>query len=453
MTRPTATLIVPVEIQVREFDPKLLLCCAAAEQGLTAYFGSQTEIHLRIEGLPRGVYVAKDVRGSKLRIFRILHSLGHRVMAWDEEGLVRYPPSHYYKTRISAPTLDLVDGFFAWGEDDAAVLEAFPGYRGTPIFQTGNPRVDLLRPEFWPVYREAARELTRRYGRYILINTNFGFSNHFLGKPTPEIRDPQSASEQDDPTWLRDLAAYRNGMFEHFQRVVPEIARAFPDTTVILRPHPSEGHDVWLEAASGCPNVQVVHEGSVMPWVFAADVVVHNGCTTAVESFLVGRPAVTYKPMQSERFDRHLPDALSHPAHDVPQLVAQIRRFVDDEPALGQTPEQNAVLGRHLAPVNGKLACDQIVEIIASAEALAKHEERNWRQRFWGLREAKLRRLEKRITNRLPGGRGTAYDRHRFPGVSEDDVNRRIRDFSGLLDRFHGVRARQTSRGIFEITA
>jgi surface carbohydrate biosynthesis protein len=374
-------------------------------------------------------------------------------VAWDEEGLVRYPPAHYYRTRISEPTLDRVDAFFAWGEDDAAVLEAFPGYRGTPIFQTGNPRVDLLRPNFWPVYREAARELERRHGRYILINTNFGFSNHFLGKPTAEIRDPQPGGEAEDPRWLADLAAYRNAMFEHFQRMVPEVARAFPERPVILRPHPSEGHDVWRRAAAGCPNVQVLHEGSVIPWVFGADVVVHNGCTTAVESFLLGRPAVAYKPMLSDDFDRHLPDALSHPAYDVPQLVEQIGRFVGDEPAPSQTPEQNAVLGRHLAAADGKLACDQIVEIVASSEALAKHEEPGLRERLWGWREARLRRLEKRLTGWLPGGKNTAYDRHRFPGVSEDDVNRRIGEFSSLLDRFHGVRARRTSRGIFEISA
>jgi hypothetical protein len=111
------------------------------------------------------------------------------------------------------------------------------------------------------------------------------------------------------------------------------------------------------------------------------------------------------------------------------------------------------VLDRHLAAVNGKLACDQIVERIASTAAQPRADAPGRRERFWGWREAKLRRLEKRVAALLPGGKGTAYDRHRFPGVSEDEVNAKIAHFSRLLDRFHGVRARQTARDVFQITS
>ncbi len=442
-----------MEIQVREFDPKLLLSCAAAEHGMTVWFGSQSELHARVEKLPRGVYVAKDVRGGKLRILKILKALGHRVVAWDEEGLVRYPPGHYYRTRISEPTLAMADMFFAWGEEDAAVVEAFPGYQGTPVVRTGNPRVDLLRPEFWSLYGSAAQKLKERFGRYILINTNFGFSNHFLGKPTAEIRPQEATPNATEQEWLKDLAEYRDRMFAHFERAVPAIGRAFPETTVILRPHPSEHHEAWRKAAADYPNVHVVHEGGVVPWIFGADVIVHNGCTTAIESFLVGRPAVTYQPMQSERFDRHLPDALSHPARDLNELEAQIRRFLGETRSPAQTPEQIAVLDRHLAVRNGTLACDQIVSQIQDGLTNGATDSTSRRERFWGWREAKVRRFQKRMRAILPGGKCRAYDGHRFPGVTEDEVNERIADFSRLLDRFHRVRARQYGDGVFQITS
>jgi len=39
--RTTASLIIPVENQVRELDPKLLLACVAAQRGFAAVIGSR----------------------------------------------------------------------------------------------------------------------------------------------------------------------------------------------------------------------------------------------------------------------------------------------------------------------------------------------------------------------------------------------------------------------------
>ncbi len=448
------SLIVPVETQVREFDPKLLFSCVAAEQGFRAFLGSQTAIHLKISTLPRGIYVAKDIRKSKVRMMRIMNDLGHRVVAWDEEGLVRYPSNHYFKTRVASEALDRTDIFFAWGQEDAATLKAFPDYKGTPVYETGNPRIDLLRREFWPIYQEAAATVNQRYGRYILINTNFGHSNHFLASQT--IRPEALSSGSDDQistNWDRDLAHYRDSMFRHFQKMVPEIARAFPDIAVVLRPHPAESHEAWIRSAEGCRNVHVVHEGSVLPWIFGADVVVHNGCTTAVEAFLVERAAVTYRPIQSDRFDRHLPDAVSYQAFDMPQLIAEVGRFVGGHSSKPQTDAQRTALDRHLAPQNGKLASDQIIDILRTSDMCSEQSNApSWTNYLNGWIEAHRRAIQKKINSLVPGSKNSrTYERHRFPDVSTSEVNNRIRQFADLLGRFHDVRASKVSDGIFRI--
>lgn len=480
------TLIIPVETQVREFDPKILFACAAAEQGYRAFVGSQTAIHLRIDTLPQGIYIAKDIRDSKVRMMRIMRDLGHRVVAWDEEGLVRYPSNHYFKTRVDPEALDRTDLFFAWGREDADTLKAYPGYKGTPVFETGNPRIDLLRKEFWPLYEDAAKAITERFGRYILINTNFGHSNHFLASQTIKLAggegldkgtelgtgtrqdngNGQDAGEAgangavkangkvaDEGNWDTDLAYYRDAMFQHFLDVIPKLARAFPDTTIILRPHPAESHEAWIKSADGCTNVKVIHEGSVVPWIFGADVMVHNGCTTAIEASLLERPAVTYRPMQSERFDRHLPDSVSYQAFDVEALIAEVSRFVGQQTDESRTEAQKAVLDHHLAVQNGRLASDQIVDILkTSSDLSAKFTTPAWTTYMNGWMKAKRRMMQKRINSYIPGSKNSlTYEKHRFPEISEDEVNRRIGRFAEMLGRFEGVRARKVSDGIFKI--
>ena len=69
-------ILLPSETQVREFDPKLLLACAVAERGIPCVIGSRIQMHSVIDRLPRGIYLAKDVRHSSARIFGIIERLG-----------------------------------------------------------------------------------------------------------------------------------------------------------------------------------------------------------------------------------------------------------------------------------------------------------------------------------------------------------------------------------------
>ena len=90
MTRPP--LIIPVENQVRELDPKLLLAAVAARRGFTSILGSHREIDFRIASFPRGLYLNKSMTDRNLKMFQIMRRLGHLILTWDEEALVHLPP-------------------------------------------------------------------------------------------------------------------------------------------------------------------------------------------------------------------------------------------------------------------------------------------------------------------------------------------------------------------------
>ena len=451
MTTTHDTILVPVETQVREFDSKLLFACVAAEKGFRAVLGSQTKIHQKADSLPRGIYLTKDARSSKVRMLNIFNSLGHEIVGWDEEGLVRYPSQQYFKLRLSAEALKRVSAWFAWGREDAEILTTFAGYPGFPIHVTGNPRFDMLRREVRPFYGDAAERLNDRFGRFLLINTNFGHSNHFLPNQTVTVETVKAKQNGDTADWEYDLSLHRDTLFARFQAMVPALAKAFADTTIILRPHPAEGHEVWQKAAAGCDNVQVIHEGSVIPWIMASDAVVHNGCTTAVEAYMLDRPAVTYKPIVSERFDRHLPDGLSSPAFNIEQLIEKV------EVARAASPDatdaaKEALLERHLAPRNGRLASDQITEIIAGSAAQRPGEAVPSKERFGAILKSRGRAAQKIANSLVPGSKNwTVYEKHRFPGVSHAEVEERITRLQGLLGRFEKVQARQVSEGIFAL--
>ena len=91
-----STLIIPVESQVRELDAKILLACVAAERGFPVIIGSRAYTHFQAASIPRGVYLAKSMRGLSDSMFKILRQLGHEIVAWEEEALVHPPADTYF---------------------------------------------------------------------------------------------------------------------------------------------------------------------------------------------------------------------------------------------------------------------------------------------------------------------------------------------------------------------
>jgi len=239
-----------------------------------------------------------------LKMFGILRRLGHRIAAWDEEGLVHFSPENYFARRLSAAALSQVSMLFAWGEENAELFRKYPQFPDVPIHVTGNPRGDLLRPELRDYWAEDTARIRERFGDFVLVNTNYAMVNAFL--PTLNLLVPGDGSSGAPemgaaavglpPDFALGLAAHKRAIFERFLELPGALGRAFPDLTIVVRPHPSEDPAPWQEAVSGCDRAHVVQEGNVVPWLLAARAQVHNGCTTAVEAFALGVPALAYQP-------------------------------------------------------------------------------------------------------------------------------------------------------------
>lgn len=460
--RPMRTLLIPAENQVRELDAKLLLACVAAERGLQPILGYRTELDFRIASFPPGVYLAKSMTRRAVKMFRIMRMLGHDIVGWDEEALVVLSAEHFHRRKLDATALDLVSRFFAWGEDNAEIFRKFAGFPDRPIHVTGNPRADLLRPELRDVYAEDAARLRARYGDFLLVNTNFHMVNGFLStlnliQPPAEpggafgIGSSGAGLSRD---FVAGYAAHKGALFERFQRLLPRLSEAFPDRPIVLRPHPTESRDAWLAAAEGHPNVTVVHEGVVIPWLMAAKALVHNGCTTAVEAFALGVPSIAFRPVRNEPYDFDLPNGLSHEADDDTGVITLLRQALTGDLGPATPHDLPRPFTAYVTGLDGRLVSDRIVDVLeAHLAAASAGGQRGIGERLKGRWLAARRAWKKRwIKARQPGHRNDPnFQRHRFPGVTPEALNERIEKLEGALGRFAGIRARAVANGIFAI--
>lgn len=454
----TRWLVVPSETRSREFDAKLLLACVAAERGLRTVVGSRTAIHLRVGLFPRAIWLAKDLFGSSLKMTRILRGLGHRVVALDEEALVWYSRERYLASRVSAPVLELTEELFAWGEANAENWRAAEGWHGQPIHVTGNARLDLMRPELRGFFDGERRALEARFGRPILVNSNFGSVNHFvqrygLHEPGSISAERRLAGSPAERAFHERLAVHRRRLFEAFLQSLPALSAAFPDRAIVVRPHPAENAETWRKASEGLPNVEVLYEGNVVPWILAAGVVVHNGCTTGIEANLLGTPVVAYRPAREDGLDLDLPNGLSSEASSEGELVERCARALAG--ALRASDEelerQARLKARHLAGLTGPLAAERIADRLA-ALAGRPLPDAPWRERLRAHVDALRRRRKKLRDAHLSGHKNSAeYTAHRFPPLSRAEVEERIARLQALTGRFARVGVRARSNGIFVI--
>jgi len=452
-----ALLILPVENQVRELDSKLLFGCFAVERGFDVILGSRAYVNYAMTKLRKGVFVAKSMRRRSALMLNIIQDLGHHVVAWDEESLVRFESEEYDNWRFSEKTFSSIDHLFAWGDDDASMFSRYRGLGQTDVHVTGNPRMDLLRKEFRGIFSDEVKKIRQRYGKFVLINTNFSFVNSFVKDLNLLIRNSSSSEMVVSRTGEGMSEQFALGMFRHQERIARSfvslmsvISSGKPETQFVLRPHPSENHDFWRNIVSGLPNVEVVHEGNVVPWILASQMLVHNGCTTAVEATLLEKPVISYQPIYSEYYDYHLPNGLSQKA-GTEQEVLQLINTIEKAEAQEVNRVDCNLLKKHLTASEGLFASERILDIVESEIFLTNGDKRVDSIRFikaWLMGTA--RTTLKKINGLRPGHRNSKlYHDHRFPKISSEELQNKVRTLDSVLHRFGFVRIKPFSENLF----
>jgi surface carbohydrate biosynthesis protein len=461
------SLIIPVENQVREFDPKLLLACIAACRGFSSVIGSRWEIDNRIASFPGSVYLSKSMTARGAKMFQIMRKVGHAVVAWDEEALVHLPPEIFFSRRLSPAGVKHVSHLFAWGQDNADLWRQYPNLAAeTPIHITGNPRGDMLRPEMRGFYAEEVAELRNTYGDFILINTNFNHVNAFYPHQNLFMPAKRSggasrfgkAAKGMSREFAEGLRAHKQALFEDFKRLIPSLAEAFPDRTIVVRPHPTENHAAYCEIAARWERVRVTNAGNVVPWLLAAKVLVHNGCTTGVEAYVMGVPAITYRPSVNEYYDNdfyRLPNSLSHQSFNFEELATTVARILAGELGAADGQKRRLLIDRHLSAQDGSLACERIVAVLEKMmEGSSELPKPPLYHRPIGRTVANGRRLLKRLLGYLPNSHNRPeFQRHRYPGISLDALAKKIGRIQQILGYGTTLRVEQLNDVLFRISA
>jgi hypothetical protein len=137
------------------------------------------------------------------------------------------------------------------------------------------------------------------------------------------------------------------------------------ETTIVLRPHPSERIETWEKAFTGLERVHVERGGSHLPWTLACDILVHTGCTTGMEAFVAGQTAISLCPGS---FQWHACLVSNQVNHTFPSHREAARFVIEHQNRRATAPDRRAnfqsVLDYHVFMPKESLAADYMIDAL-----------------------------------------------------------------------------------------
>lgn len=421
-------LYLPVETKSREFLAKLLLSVKAVEKGWIVFLGYSNTMKAVMHRFLPGVHVFASIPDHKYEKHLLPYSkLGHKMINICEESVQYVDGKDYCDRKVGIRALGLTSKFLAVGQRQANHVKEYRSVTEDQLVITGNPRFDLLRPGFRNIYLDDAERIKNRYGRFVLVNTNFAKCNPhpYYGDRLSVLKNKNYISSAEQEKIWKGLTDYKTGLMREFMEFIPELTAKF-DCKVIVRPHPSENHDVWKRWTKNHNNVFMAHEGSANEWMLAAEAVIHNGCTTGVEAFLLERPVIAYVPDPDNTFSKDIVNDVSFQVHNKQQILDVVAKVLHAG-RLDNAQERREKINKLknvIENVDGPLACDLIVEEIGKLD-VPDYSRKTLRGHF-DLSDSFIfgtKMLLRKIRHLLTGKKiKINLNQQKYPGISPGDM-------------------------------
>lgn len=327
-------LYLPIEESARELNARLPLVFSAAAQGYLVVLGDQWSMIRNLDKFVPGVVFLKGSNAVQENWAGYARENGHRVVAIDEE-VTAMADRRFVLQGVASQFLGKLDRFFVQGANQNRILQdAFPEHSDRFVV-TGNPRFDLLSPGMTTSFQPDVARIRERFGRYILVNTNFGAGNSVYGSREKFVEVCERVGyahwgNPEDRDWFEATFDFEEANMTHFEEMVRALEDRFTGHQIILRPHPSEDHSYWEKRLAGLDRVDVVFEGTAVPWILGSDILIHNTCTTGTEAMVMGVPVAAYCPYTNWVESIFLSNLVTPVYRNLDGLFEAVQSAIDD---------------------------------------------------------------------------------------------------------------------------
>jgi len=312
-----ATVALVVDNPLRDLDGLVLLAWQLAKRGATAYLVPMYRQAFDIPALKPDFALVNYLRPNNGDLLLLYRSLGISVGVLDTEGAGGKDAQHFAAMVSRMDCARYLDMYCVWGEGQYQAFRSAGILEESRLHLTGCPRFDFCAAP----WRDSLPSVSSQ--GFVLINTNFPTVNpRFSRQPEQEVISMVQAGYEE--SFARQFIADAQNAWEGMIGATRSIARAYPDTPFILRPHPFENEQPYT--AIDLPNVEVQQSGTVLPWLAASRLLIHQNCSTAVEATMLGVEPLSLDWLSTEALYLEGPTVVSTRVRNECELIEQVGR-------------------------------------------------------------------------------------------------------------------------------
>lgn len=273
--------------------------------------GNKDYIRDCIHKLPPGTIIEKGGNYRLENYFKKYKEFNHTVYVLDEESYTFASTKQYFKLNLDKQILDYVDGILAVNKLQRDIIKK--KFKKIKVYLTGNPKFEIYKNKYIKIFEKEKFLIKKKFNKKIILFTSrFAHIN-----PNKKKLDDIDIV---DKVYLKTSKAIFN-LFLKLTKVVAKKNKLFQ---IVYRPHPSENIDMIKKMFKNISNIHVEYSLSAPPWILASDVIIHNRCSTGIESILLRKPTISYDPIKYKSMHNRFFSLLGKESRSIKQVQYNI---------------------------------------------------------------------------------------------------------------------------------
>lgn len=306
----TKVFFIPIETKVRDYESRLLISLKILSLGkskqIKIFFGERRKLLSLLDlefkkKIKHFVFLALGVDQQVLFYHNLIKKNGIFTSLDEESAIFSSNIKNAYNRHIfNKDCLNYIYKIFVWGKFDNDSILNNNKLSKEKIKISGNPRFDLSKKKFDFFYEKKFKQKT--LNKKIFINCAFGLINNYVDqKVDTKIWSIKVKNYPSYKNLWKSLEEYESTLFPKFIEGITYLIKSLPNENFVIRPHPIENEQIYINLFKDFPNVIIDKKSSIQSEFLNSKLIIHNGCTTAVEGTFHDLNVICFNPFfQSE---------------------------------------------------------------------------------------------------------------------------------------------------------
>lgn len=304
-------VILPIERISREIESRKIIKIFLEKRGYKVKLVNSVFFHAFFPFFKPAFVLENDLTFQSFKLLRNLYLCGFKIITHDEESFGDNPVEFYFAMRFYKNNFDFIEHHFFKGKIDLDYYLNENNFKFQEKVSIANNyrflKSLLLQNNINDKIINKISNYKIKFNKIVLICSKFSYVNRKDGVfKIDEIvskRVKKFNLNSDAKLLCEKHLKYSEVLFYNCLDDYQKIIENNQDIMFVIRPHPAENVEIWKNTFSKFHNVDIDNSDTFISWARCVDKVIHNGSTSGLEAFLIGKQVIYYNPLF---FDKNL---------------------------------------------------------------------------------------------------------------------------------------------------